>query len=662
MARADGERVEDFLTRICVGALLAAAIPPLGVFVALLGVHAMLNASNASLRYWWLPLVSAVALLGWALAGLAVAERLSPISVRSGENVDSGVDLAHVVGLVPSRIVFAAALLLVAVSASPLWVALWIPIALMASVSNFGGPFSSIHRSLDGPTRFAAVFALVGVLGAGISLAIPSGNRVMQIASVAALLLAALLLLGRLRQRPMYALLAVLALSAGLLAGLQETFVLGTVLALFVLPCASLLILLARHRLLSDRMARLIQRASLEQAVGHIPPHLPESVVRAGDGFYKFCHPAYRHWKPSLGGDNGYIAWIGEGSEGLVDQPSILLRSSGRDRSDDYLGSGFSQLIVSRLAKRDSEVLRPVLDALRNSWSVKVWTGNRIPIVKMPWEQPYLLVVPLSWDVKVHLPAGSGLHERSGVPCVATATLRITLRPEVLDAARTEGRSEEQRLILQELAWNAHRILPSSYESLMMALNFHLAGVSVEESLVLKEGLQSAGKSELLADLDNEWQLRQIHPLGRLAEARLLSLNVEPYGVPLRALRAEVRNQETAHVGALRKDLRVLEEELHNRIFPPAANVEADIVRNVSGWLDLTELSVKDAGALLHNTLQSMKDASPALAGSWPAIARLADASKREFDGVVEEQFRLTRDAFQSVVDATRESSDKIRT
>jgi hypothetical protein len=245
-------------------------------------------------------------------------------------------------------------------------------------------------------------------------------------------------------------------------------------------------------------------------SVGALHDH-PEDDIRESDGYYRVCYPVYRHALPGLSGETGYLARF-EYSDQLAGECAgfrhTCLFSNPLVATPDEVArrlAGAARAAIPDLSKLGVKELeqyrRPFFEGPGNIFRLR----PRVPywIAKMPWDHPYLLLVPIEWNGQFVYPAACGLFDKDALPCVVKkASVSIKLRPEVvaaidrlsaLTALPVSPDEETGRAIhlCQELVWNANRILPAVYERLFVALVGALRNVEV--GLPLVESDLSAG-------------------------------------------------------------------------------------------------------------------------------------------------------------------------
>ena len=159
----------------------------------------------------------------------------------------------------------------------------------------------------------------------------------------------------------------------------------------------------------------------------------------------------------------------------------------------------------------------------------------------MPWDHPFLLEIPVEWNQELSFPLGSGIRDRDNYLCVVK-NLKVNVRLsdfvcEAVDkASKNPGVCDEQSAaICKSLLWNAWRILPGIYETLLTLLIERLReesiGVFLEhgkssDSLAGNDGdmFLVSGHTDAINELLPECLP---HPIGELVDVHVFGFEVE---------------------------------------------------------------------------------------------------------------------------------------
>ena len=268
----------------------------------------------------------------------------------------------------------------------------------------------------------------------------------------------------------------------------------------FVFPVPLFLIIIYRMKRIRQHVAYLYDRHELRSIIGrdaHEYQHgidgpavvlgAREDEIRQGDGYATVSYPGFKHWDARFAGEGGYLAWIGgtsnpiilHGGEAAVFRCTSLRHTHLCD-TVDQVGVTLGRLCLDFFPDRYLSAAPDIISAFRGSWSVRTLAADDVELLpKMPWDHPFLLAVPLDWTGVLCLPAGSGIHDRSGFPCQAQSLkIRIKLQPDVVSSIRDLHRSDEGGRpptlesvgLCRSLVWNALRILPATYETILTCL------------------------------------------------------------------------------------------------------------------------------------------------------------------------------------------------
>jgi hypothetical protein len=345
-------------------------------------------------------------------------------------------------------------------------------------------------------------------------------------------------------------------------------------LAIVVAPGALLFAALLRHRVALSNCHGLVERQGLAKSlIGKDADGFREDAIRDGDDFFRLCRPVFRHWLPELTGDTGYLTWIGDddvvlGDESVVFRATSLV-ASPLACSQDRCGRALASLVQELLPDLKLRSLEPLRHAFHHSWSVRRLTRRETPLGKMPWDDPSLVVVPVHWNGRFVYPAGSGIHDRHGYPCLARRIdIALSLRPETLQAvdrvaAGPLSASAGDVRLCQLLLWNARRILPGAYESLLTSLVELFRGETVALFMELEAGAAAghgaavcaAAREEFRGQLNERWARSMPAPLGTLIAPRITDLALDTYfDLGARARQFELRQKEHDHLFRLKHD------------------------------------------------------------------------------------------------------------
>jgi hypothetical protein len=368
------------------------------------------------------------------------------------------------------------------------------------------------------------------------------------------------------------------------------------------------------HRLALRRCRNLLGYASdgrpIEQVIGRPPTRPPEDAVRQSDGYCRVCHPIFRHANPRLAGETGYLSWLGGDEDKLIDDECVAFRcttlaDTGLSEALDPRGRALADLLKELLPDLALGAMRPLREAFHRAWSVKrLQQGEATPLAKGPWDHPFLLVVPRDWHRQVIFPHGSGIHDKDGYPCHAPKVLiHITLKEELVDAvdrlsARGDGRVADKLFFLDDaymeewvahpptsssvlkdrlqigapmdadvklcrkLLYNAWRILPGVYESLLTSLVRCFRTESV--ALFAEHHSDTAtAKDELLERLNAEWANQLPEPLGELVQMSVLDLDVDcTFGGDVRDRLFKLRQLQKEELFIRKRHVDILREQI----------------------------------------------------------------------------------------------------
>jgi hypothetical protein len=463
-------------------------------------------------------------------------------------------------------------------------------------------------------------------------------------------------------------------------------------LALLVAPGVQLFVALLRHRAALIGLRDLIdQQGFVKHLFGQSAGGLREDDVRDGDDYFRVAHPQFRHWSANLTGDNGYLTWIGGHDDGVLTDESVVFRTTTLAASplvltQDPCGRALAAFVEEMLPDLKLSALDPLRRAFHDSWTVRRLTRRETPVGKMPWDHPAMLVVPINWSGRFIYPAGSGIHDSSGYPCRAhKVEVTLSLRPELLLAVdrvsdNPTSASADDVHLCQLLLWNARRILPGAYETLLTKLVqlFQRESVAlfmeIEASAVYGNGIPicTGARQEFRRRLNADWAQALPAPLGRLVDAQVTDLALETYyDLGARTRLFELRQKEHDLLFGLKHDLDVMRDCIQRYVLKGElvrdTRAKIEIVNDIRGTLveRLTRAKgeiVRAAGDAINliNTLQKSDDNDASAERNATMFGDVQDAMSeclREFEVDVDKHFQELHAQLDLLREVSAESS-----
>ena len=195
--------------------------------------------------------------------------------------------------------------------------------------------------------------------------------------------------------------------------------------------------------------------------------------------------PIFRHAWPELSGETGYLARVGGLDDPVLSEESVVFRPTSL--ADDPLAT-----TADPRARVMADMARGLIPDLGISGLEPVHTtpsstpGRSVGSARGRGTSPRCPgTTRPSWSCPSAgarcsaTPAGCGIHDRDGYPCVVRAVaVQVTLGRTLLDAVERIAqsastgagpRADDVRLV-RLLAWNAWRIVPGVYQSLLTCL------------------------------------------------------------------------------------------------------------------------------------------------------------------------------------------------
>jgi len=538
---------------------------------------------------WYLPLLCMLCAAGWGVLCWHLAERLCPLEggftglvrtlIQGG-----GFRLPRWGVLLGGAAAFGLALALPWWPASLLWAALVAIFVLYPRCGKAALVTVLVTVSL-GAAAVGMVVLLLGYLATSPVTRLNTGCGALLLLSLFAAWADALLLSGGWSRAPFrfaWALPAVLPLLMLHWDSLQVVAPL-CLMGLLATPAALVIASLDHHRRALGRCQDLIGRHGLEKSIiGKDASGVREDAVRDSDDYFRVCHPEFRHWLPARTGDKGYLAWIGGADDRTLTEDCIVFRTTNLavnplTKTQDPIGRTLADLVKKLLPNLKLGALDPLRKAF-DAWTVRRLTRHEI-VAKMPWDHPAMVVIPVRWSGCFIYPAGSGIHDQDGYPCRARKVeVSLCLRPEVLGAvertsASPEAASTQDLRLCRLLLWNARRILPGAYESLLtclvrlfrhetVALFVDLeAGAEEGNGLALSSGAQEAFRRRLNAD----WADALPPPLRELIDAQVAELAIDTYYESAALnLQLKLRQMQRSHLFQMKKDLSTIGKQIND--------------------------------------------------------------------------------------------------
>jgi hypothetical protein len=570
-----------------IGAVFASVIElclaPLTCFVQILSAQAAWRLGLSGWN-WWQPLVFMLGTTIWGAIAWRLAERLC--SLKSGFTglgrrllQAAGFPLPRRHYLIPVIAGIAIALALPFRTAALLWLSLMI---LIVTYPRWGRP--AVYAVETVVAILGVLILIVGFLAADPGAALDACCGVVLVLTLTAmwgLVVLRAAVSWRALIRCGFAIPTALPFIKAVDSGAQLLQM--QMLTLFVAPGVQLLVALLRHRAALIGLRDLIdQQGIVKPLFGQTAEGPREDDVRDGDDYFRVAHPQFRHWSPKLTGENGYVTWVGGHDDGVLTDESVVFRATTLAPSplaltQDPCGRALAAFVQELLPDLKLIALDPFCRAFRDSWTVRRLTRRETPVGKMPWDHPALLVVPINWSGRFIYPAGSGIHDRSGYPCRAhKVEVTLSLRPELLSAVDRvsddpASASTEDVHLCQLLLWNARRILPGAYESLLTKLVQLFQSESVALFMEIEAEAETGNgtpictgaREEFRRRLNTAWARALPSPLGRLINAHVADLALDTYyDLGARTRLFELRQKEHDLLFGLKHDL----DEMRNCI------------------------------------------------------------------------------------------------
>jgi hypothetical protein len=680
--------LEEALMRVF-GAVFDLRLPDQACLVMTIGAQAAWWLFLPASLWWLAPACLAAALL-WGLVCWPLAQARCGLACGLLGMVKT---LLQATGMpVPSRpLVLVCSLPLLAALGAPWWPAsvLWLILVILFLFYGRGGlrGQDEDHEKREpggGRLIFGLELALLA-LGAGIVvlvLSVEQPGRWLDGGSAALLLssLGLLIFSGLNQERPIRGLINRLAwvgpaLLPFFLIALppgsepsRQNLILVLAVGLGLWPGALWTAALLRHRLSLARCHALLARWEVPQLVGRNASHPLEDAIRQSDGYCRVCHPHFRHLVPEKTGETGYLTWIG-GEERIIDSECVVFRTTTLADSNllttqDPRGRSLARLVQELLPDIGLDAVQPLRQAFLEGWVVRRLRPRQIPLAKMPWDHPFLLVVPINAHLPFRYPAGSGIHDRDGYPCeVAKADVHIALRPEVLEAVERvstarpgEPPTPQDVRLLRLLLWNCWRILPACYELLLTCLVRRFR----KESVVLfaehePGGQVRTGKADFMRALERDWNESLGEPLASLIQVSVSDLEVDTSfasGVRNRLfeLRQREKDQPFRHKRVLDLVLRRIESlVIHGKFGDRFEEAEPPDVELLSQGVDQARCEITQAASKAIQDVSKfqkpvvkpggMPEGVGALASAFATLSDTLEKTHSQFEAEINRRF-----------------------
>jgi hypothetical protein len=614
---------------------------------------------------WWIAPSAALAGLAWLILGIIVAKRLLPVLAQVGKEYPSRVIQDFLAVGAPRRwgAVIVALVVLAAAAAAPWWPALVLCSALGWLTLLW------LDNAKEG-LLFVGGSAIAGALVVGV---LAATDQPVWISRLLGVVLAGSLLLLVAGVFGVWRFLVPLAI--GVAAGTGQGVLATTTLlplGLVLYPAALLMLVLLAYRGAAHALQEVVNRGGLRNTLGREPTGPREDEVRESDEFYRICYPEYRHWAPELAGEAGYFTLFG-GDDQRVPSDAILIRTLSTKGmpladTDDAKGRSLASMVLEGLDTLQVEGIGQAREALANGWTVSRARPQEEALAKMPWDHPYLLAIPQEWIGQFRYPPGSGIHDRDGYPCHArSVTVRIALAPRVV-AAFTRLISDGEELIpasdvetCRLLLWNAPRIMPGLYETLLTALVAQFREESI--ALFLEHELAQAElrdvKETLLIRLRQALQSTMPQPLNHVVTCEVLDIELYPSVAGdvielINTLRSAENNKPFDKVKILEKFL----DAARARVFDKQYDVrdEAGVRETLAAAVSIARHNVSQEANAAANEVGRLL-AEGLHANALPQVQHKVNERMGEFHGDIDRRFTDVQEALSALTAVTRQTA-----
>ncbi|MGI8756513.1 MAG: hypothetical protein ACR2MB_11755 [Acidimicrobiales bacterium] len=615
---------------------------------------------------WWVAPIAGVAAVLWLVAGVVLSRRLLPTIIRTGLEFPAKVVSAFLAFDVPRRgiVLVALSTVLTAGAVAPWWPGLVLCIALLLLAAMW-------RENARQGLLVVGIGCAVGAVVVGALAAFEQHEWIGRL--LGALLGSCLMLLLVVRRLRLlrFAIPLAIALAAGTdRFGAAAGVVLMTGLLLY--PAALLVAAVLRYRVVADRIQAIVDEKGLRDSVGRWPSGPREDEVRESDGYYRVCYPTFRHWSGEAAGESGYVTTFGGPHDSRVPLESVLLRTLTTQNmplvhNRDLKGKALAAMALSGLQALQVEGMDDTRLSLSQGWTVSRSRPQDDALAKMPWDHPYVMAIPISWPGQFRYPAGSGIHDEDGYPCLArSVTVRIALKSNVLASFGNlalngqNATSDSDTRVCQEVLWNAPRILPGFYETLLMRLvaEFRKESIALflehesarEAHREVKEGLLGRLRVALSAALPP--------PLNDLVDFSLLDIEMH-----------------TSVAGDVLERIDQLRNKEDNRPFEKIRHVEV-VLRRTRAWaidpyesvvagsnevnVPLTVLVNEARHRISEAANQAVNDVVQSLSGGFhanalPDVQRSVDQRMGEFHEDIDRHFSRIQHALNGLTAVTRQ-------
>jgi hypothetical protein len=446
---------------------------------------------------------------------------------------------------------------------------------------------------------------------------------------------------------------------------------------LILWPGAVWCLVMMRHLLALSACRKLLVKYEAPDLIGRPADGTREDAIRQSDGYVRVCHPSYRHLDPDLTGESGYLTWVG-GEEKIVDADCVVFRATTLGPNPllltpDPRGRALARLVQELLPDLGLEAVQPMRDAILDGWSVRRLNKRHTPLAKMPWDHPFLLVIPVDAYLQLRFPTGSGIHDRDGYPCgVSKADVHLALKPAVLAAvdrlsnlAPDESPSEKDVQLLRLLLWNCWRILPAAYELLLTCLvrDFRKQAVALFAERE-PDRQDRASRARFMRGLESAWNESLPEPLASLVTFSVSDLQIDTsFAEEVLERLIELRNREKTQPFKRKNNF----EEVIRRIEELVLQGEfrLDLMQrgeSETEWLSKgvsearREITEKATRAVQDVNAFENKESQPihvALGGLFPVLVKQLEQTQAEFDKDVNSCFDRIDAALREIHAAT---------
>ncbi len=633
---------------------------------------------------WWLPPAAAAATCVWAISAWLVGQRLQPPlfdwdAVWCLAERLSAIRLPKLSGGVVLGAVIAYALM-----AAPWWPAVvcWAVLCLGALLFPMG-----LKRAVVASGVFSATIAAASTLMA-LLLTEPELwiGRLLGVClglCLVALIVRAIGLASR-RHLPVGSLarLVVPLVVVGLLSVLTSpSVVVGLVVfGLLLWPAFLLLMTAYLYASARDNNRKYLLENPPFGRLGADARGPREDEVRDSDGYYDICYPEYRHWSAELTGEGGYFTSPGDTDDRFLGRNCVMFRTSDLafnplTETDGAQGSLLAELCLRTAPSWGSPELEELRGVFDRTWTVRL-VGQREPMTKMPWDHPWLLVVPVTWDDDFTYPVGSGIHDRDGYPCfVPRASVRISLKRTVIDAVNRlniEGAPDaagppsppdvaQCRMLLH----NAARILPGAYESLLTILVRQFRNESIKLYLEHERSALEQPRQSLITEINRTWPLALPKPLGELVDCSVVDLGMSThYDALIFPKIDKLRQRREQQQGDMAAQLKQLDEKVRSEVRSdfaqstngtPPTDGEMDLRSTIAYGLSDIETKIRKQVEQSVTIISSLANGDDGrYSNAFAQVQNELTTQTREFDRALKTSFGRMRRSLNSLTDTRK--------